>query len=114
VCHAGSGGHGEEGGRAWSPVCAKPDPVGKSAISGVCHAGSGGHGGERGRARSSMGGEGGPRWGREFAERATARLAEHGERAGDGNRRASRRGGRGCAEAEPCTTAVLWTPTLHS
>jgi hypothetical protein len=70
-----------KGGRAWSPVCAKPDPVGKSAISGVCHAGSGGRGGEGGRARSLVGGEGGPRWGREFAERAAARLKEHGERA---------------------------------
>jgi hypothetical protein len=30
---------------------------------------------------------------------------EHGERADDGNRRASRRGDRGCVEAEPCTTA---------
>jgi hypothetical protein len=39
-------------------------------------------------------GKGGPRWGREFAERAAARLAEHGERAGVMGRH------RG-AEAEP-------------
>jgi hypothetical protein len=71
-----------KGGRAWSLVCAKPDPVGKSAISGVCHAGSGGCCGEgEGRGLRWVG-KGGPRWGREFAEHAAARLVEHGEHAG--------------------------------
>jgi hypothetical protein len=69
-------------GRAQSQVCAMPDPV--AAV-----------GKGEGRGLRWVG-KGGPRWGREFVERAAARLAEHGERDGviGGHRGAAAEGAR--------------------
>jgi hypothetical protein len=53
-------------------------------------------------------GKGGPRWGREFAERAAVRLAEHGERAGviGGHRGAA-------AEGAAVSSNVLYIHPLY-
>jgi hypothetical protein len=77
---------------------------GESAISGMRHAGLVVAVGKGGMARSPVGGEGGTtvgKWGREW------RCCEI-----DGARRTRWRW-KG-AEAEPCTTAVVWTPTVRS
>jgi hypothetical protein len=102
-----------KGGQAWSPVCAKPDPVGKSAISGVCHARSGGRCREGERALSSVGGEGGTAM-RKRVCRAHRCEIGGARRTRWRDWRASRRGGRGCAEAEPRGGVDAYAPLLRS
>jgi hypothetical protein len=97
VCRAGFGGHGGEGGKGVVSGCAKPDPVGKSAISGVRGlrwVGKGDRGGEwlrRGGEESLPSWDGAPLRDWRSTENALAmEIGEHRGAAAGGARRQNR------------------------